>query len=405
MSTMTRNDPGAPMTMNVTTSNGPVASITITELADAMEQHYRKDSQKNADVRDKIKLVRKVLSIVEKGVGLSTVASLEQENIDDIIRQFEECNVQHKPNTQQNRLRMLFAIIRCAYNELGILRVMPRLPSLPQIDELPKSESTMSPPNEDIRRYFDQLAADNTWRGQRQYVVTCIIYLTRLPESVACGLRLEDVDLKTRTLRYRVRYRSQPIESRPVKTLCFGDDLALIFVSWIPQTGCEWLIPGWRRKGPMNHRGGGRWSLLGRHKVACRAAGIRPFSLLQLRRAGKEQVALAPPFAFLARGVVLRGEGERPLINGRDVHRLTGPQYQVVDDLINAGTKGLSFEELTAKKSDAAKTLKRLLNTRPEFAPFFALAGRRGVRYHYLPMGSATINARRFHDPKPQISQ
>jgi len=375
--------------MTTATANYRGAALSMADFTEAIVRHYRE----NGAVRDTLKLIRRVLRILEKEVGVRTVAALEHDEIDDLLRRFNEHNAHLAPHTQVNRERMLHAIIRQGH-ELDLLRVQPHLPALRQIAELPKGKRTLPPAPECVQQLMNHLASDDTWRGRRLHTLTSLVLLAKISVTVATRLRASDVDLPRRTIWCRRRWRGKSLESVVPKPVRISDDLAQVLEAWIPLARCEWLIPGYLRQGHWSRLGGVIWTPLGRLKAACRDAGIPEITFEQLRRFHAEQVKPHLPFATIAARVILKGRGEAPIVEGTPVPRLTSSQFNVVKALIDAGEEGLSWAEITRHKADAVKTLKRLVRTQPHWAPFFNLAEKRGARYYFVPAGRVPSNSR-----------
>jgi hypothetical protein len=104
----------------------------------------------------------------------------------------------------------------------------------------------------------------------------------------------------------------------------------------------------------------------------------------------RQQVAITPSapaeMAPSPPSVELKGQGKPPLVLGKERRVLTGPQYDVIQALLDAGSGGLNKDEVEDKSrhSDARKILKRLVDSDPAWAKVISFAGRTGGRYHIL---------------------
>jgi hypothetical protein len=95
-----------------------------------------------------------------------------------------------------------------------------------------------------------------------------------------------------------------------------------------------------------------------------------------------------------AAAIQLQGQGECPIVKGK-----TKPQYNVVQTLLEAGTAGLTKDELVAKSGhgDARGILKRLIKDK-DWASAISLARKTGGRYRTNPHLSTPLSARRNPD-------
>jgi integrase len=346
------------MTMPTTAATKP---MTIARFAEDIVRHY----QEGGTVRDTLKLVRVVLSILETDAGVRTVAELERDNIADILRRFEASNANLSPHTRANRLRMLCAIIRRGH-KLGLLRSVPPLPVTPQVDELPGGARTLPPTEDDVHRLMAHLAADETWRGRRLYVLASIVLLTRVAVEVATRLRVADVDFAAKKILCRKRWRGKSLESVEPKPVYLPDRLAEMLREWIPETKCEWIIPGYRREGHWSRLGGGVHTPLGRLKTAGRAAGVKPISFEQLRRFRADNPEFTLPAASSQprqEPAVRLGKPNKPVFAfGKEKPPLSQSAHTIVSALLRAGTEGLTAKEIETKCKFGGwrKTLMRL---------------------------------------------
>lgn len=91
--------------------------------------------------------------------------------------------------------------------------------------------------------------------------------------------------------------------------------------------------------------------------------------------------------------VVLRGPTDCPLVLGREVPRLTQPQYDVIQALVAAGEKGLSLDQLKrlSGHDTAEKTLKGLAKNKKltEWKRVILLPGKPYCRYRLLFLSNA----------------
>lgn len=359
----------------------PTAPMPTAEFADTIVEHFRVTGH----VRDTLKLVRRVLGILEKDLGVKTVAELERPDIDDIARRFDQRNAGLSPYTRASRLRILCRVIRVGH-AAGLLRTLPRLPKPPQSDELPPGKRTQAPPAEAVGRLMVQLAADKSWLGRRQHALTSLVYLAKIPLEVATRIKIADVNLEKKTILTRRRYRGKSLDEVEPREVGISDDLVKILAVWIQQAGCEWLIPGSRREGPWNSRGTGLGSPMDRLRRACKAAGIQPITFEQLRRFHAETARPSLPFATFSARVILTGPSTPPIVNERPQPVLTRAQYNVIKALWGAAPGRLSKRELIDRSghTDAVNILKAVRAFNDDWRSVIDLPGEPGKGYGLL---------------------
>jgi hypothetical protein len=83
------------------------------------------------------------------------------------------------------------------------------------------------------------------------------------------------------------------------------------------------------------------------------------------------------------RRVMLRGPGDRPIVNSVEKRPLTLAQYDVVKALLEAGERGLSKDELDrkSKHGDARRILKRLAESDSDWKAVISFPGLPGGGY------------------------
>jgi len=84
--------------------------------------------------------------------------------------------------------------------------------------------------------------------------------------------------------------------------------------------------------------------------------------------------------------IVLNGQGKSVTVNGIQKPALTSAQYDVVQTLLQAGSKGLSKDELPnkSKHGDAVRILGRIAAIDADWKAVVGLAGKPGGRYRIL---------------------
>ncbi len=83
--------------------------------------------------------------------------------------------------------------------------------------------------------------------------------------------------------------------------------------------------------------------------------------------------------------IILRGQGEKPIVLGKEKAVLTKPQYTLVQALRDAGDDGLTKDQLERRCGGGARsTLERLRKSDPAWAKVLPMPRKAGVRYRIL---------------------
>lgn len=122
--------------------------------------------------------------------------------------------------------------------------------------------------------------------------------------------------------------------------------------------------------------------------LKCLDSSVPPRGTAQDTAQGSNQTPPNPatPTAQTESGSVkLFGPAERPIVNGREQDMLTPPQYDTVLAAIEAGTRGLTKDELDTNsgRGDARKILDRMRKL-PDWDSVIKMAGKTGGRYRIL---------------------
>jgi integrase len=302
------HDLGAPTDRGVSTPNpngkDPRAPTSLRELAERVrdsykeEYAYRERYQDRMDVPSSPRSVSRVFDMLIINLGKSWASELQDPAL---IREFQDCEAftRLSPSTQRGRLATLKSIMNRS-KERGWLSSVPTeaFPNLSVSRETPRGVRSLPPSPDDAHSLMNHLASADAWRDRRLHILVSLVLLAGTPDIVARRLSLADVDLASKTIWCRRRWRG-PIESVKPKPIRIGDEVAAIIEPWIPFTGGEWLIP--------NHRRTGRWSTrhpifgpLGCLEAACRTIGIEPITFEQLRRFHDEHAVPYLPFPGIA---------------------------------------------------------------------------------------------------------
>jgi hypothetical protein len=89
------------------------------------------------------------------------------------------------------------------------------------------------------------------------------------------------------------------------------------------------------------------------------------------------------PGALRPKAIELRGQGQRPIVLGKEKRTLTNAQYDAVQALLSAGDVGLTKDELDRKSGhgDTRKVLKRLADSDDDCSKVIHFPGETGKGY------------------------
>jgi integrase len=169
------------------------------------------------------------------------------------------------PETAQSHLRCLSGI--CTYGVFkGFIRKDPfdlySVKEYVRADSRPPSvKRQFSRPGADIRRLLEQAneeAGGGSWEAGRLQAYCFNLFLTGMRPGEVQRLEVADVDLRRLIIDIHPKLvpgRNGPIWWRPKTVgssaaIPIGDRLAEVLGLWVPRTGCQWLYPGKRLRGP-----------------------------------------------------------------------------------------------------------------------------------------------------------
>lgn len=189
------------------------------------------------------------------------------------VTAIKQANPQWGAASLRSYLRCLRAMTRRA-KKAGWLRVDPfeldPIPTWVRDDARaarPKPQWSIGPAG--VRRVLelaDREAAAGEWgAGRLRAYVWALLALGMRPGELQ-RLEVWDVDLDRRTV--TIRAKDVPVQGKPDRwwrpktvgsgaTIPIGEHLAAVLAEWIPRTGCRWLFPGTKRRGPWTSGGPG----------------------------------------------------------------------------------------------------------------------------------------------------
>ena len=285
-----------------------------------------------------IRQIRQVLREF-RGVGVGTTSELTSA----AIARWKRANPGRSPVTTRSHLRCLRAMCARAKKE-GRLEVNPF--DVDRLEEWCRPDApTARPPRrwsltpEEIRRVLEradaEASADDWAAGRLRAYIWTLLLLGMRPGELQ-RLEVRDVDVARRTV--TIRPKAVPVRHKPDRwwrpktvgsaaTIPMGERLAAVLAGWIPHTGCRWLVPGLKRRGPWTSGGPGVRPL-----DQVRALGDRAGVKLW-QKSGRKTVGT------IARGAGLTGLERKGLFRHAD--EATGDLYdeQSVDALRPAAAK------------------------------------------------------------------
>lgn len=327
-------------------------------------------------------------------MGVKTTAELEAIDIAD---RTSKANPYQRERSRNWLTGTSNAILRRGH-ELGLLKTLPPLPTVNSKGRLPKGDRTNPPSRALFDRLLETLKADDTWEGLRLLVLVMIVALAGIPLRPALAVLVTDVDLAAGVIWIRKTSGwAAPLPRRESQTKRIAIAIPACIIPalrrWLPQTGCEWLFPGLKRKGPWPIPGSWAGSPLGALRAACTRAGIKKgITFESLRRFFKENAETAVPMGRPAPAehtIQVGAAGEPTTIDGQSVKPLTAPQRAIIEALLNAGEDGLSEGEIRdlTSRGGARNTLVRLKKSDPLWDAIVVLPGIPHGRYRIAAAG------------------
>ena len=97
---------------------------------------------------------------------------------------------------------------------------------------------------------LDTEATKGSWEAGRLQALVYTYAFTGLRKCEALHLEQIDVDLSGRTLLTSAKPDWRPKTVRSAARLPLAPPLAEVLARWLPRTGCQWVFPGRRLRGP-----------------------------------------------------------------------------------------------------------------------------------------------------------
>ncbi len=122
-----------------------------------------------------------------------------------------------------------------------------------RLDSRPSSRPPVHRSAAEIGRVLelaDAEASEGSWQAGRRQALVYTYAFTGLRKCEALHLEVADIDLFGRTLVIAPKLNWRPKTVRSAARLPLAQPLADVLARWLPRTGCQWLFPGRRLKGP-----------------------------------------------------------------------------------------------------------------------------------------------------------
>ncbi|HKI16797.1 MAG TPA: tyrosine-type recombinase/integrase [Isosphaeraceae bacterium] len=139
---------------------------------------------------------------------------------------------------------------------------------------------------EQVHRMLAQADAEaslGSWQAGRLQALVWTYAFTGLRAGEALNLRVADVDLIRRVLTVQPRSTWRPKTVGSARRIPLIEPAAEVLDRWTPRTGCEWLFPGIKLRGPWINGGPGVKALDHVRELG-RRAGVEHATILGFRK-------------------------------------------------------------------------------------------------------------------------
>lgn len=239
-------------------------AITIAAFEREIRSHHAGKDHAPSTLRQVDFLLREL-----RAAGVRRTSDIRTSTITEIKRR----NPRWSPASLRSYLRALRAMCRRA-KKSGWLRVDPF-----DLDPIPtwvRDDARAAPAKRhwslgpaEIRRVLelaDREAESGDWCARRLRAYVWALLMLGMRPGELQRLEVWDVDLARRVV--TIRAKDVPVQGKGERwwrpktvgsaaTIPIGDRLAGVLAEWIPQTGCRWLFPGTKRRGPWTSGGPG----------------------------------------------------------------------------------------------------------------------------------------------------
>lgn len=134
-----------------------------------------------------------------------------------------------------------------------------------------------------VLELVDSEAAGGTWAAGRLQALVYTYAFTGLRRAEALHLEHNDIDLVRRVLTVRPKPTWRPKTLASSARLPIAAPLAAVLALWMPRTGCRWVFPGARLRGPWAGGPPGA-TPLDQVRAAGERAGVENLTILAFRK-------------------------------------------------------------------------------------------------------------------------
>ena len=155
-----------------------------------------------------------------------------------------------------------------------------------RLDARPRPKTPAHRSAEQIGRLLELLDAEaggGAWEAGRLQALVYTYAFTGLRKTEALMLEQIDVDLSDRTVTIQPKPDWRPKTVKSAARLPLAPPLAEVLARWLPRTGCQWVFPGRRLRGPWTGGPQGR-KAIDEIRSAGQRAGIGGLTILGFRK-------------------------------------------------------------------------------------------------------------------------
>ena len=163
---------------------------------------------------------------------------------DDAVRRFDAVLRSTGARNRDGRYALLRRICKLGVGD-GLLGSMPYFRAVRSPRDQPKDGRIKASSRDELMRtwHYLKFRSEDTWKGGRLFVLFATLQQAGTRRRETLRLRKADVVLDESTM--WIRPRKGPPVPVPI-----SDRLKSILAWWLPRTGCDWVFPGDRLKGP-----------------------------------------------------------------------------------------------------------------------------------------------------------
>jgi integrase len=358
---------------------------------------------------------RTVLRILRTKAGICSTADLD----DDAIRRFQRAIARKKVRERNS----LLTSCRALCNRLVRLRLLESCPYFPPTTHPSKFKSAVPAVPlsvADVNRYLAHLAGrisgtpHEAWQALRLYTLVSLIVSTGVFRGEVFAIRVDDVDLDSRTI--GIRRRQNLIDSAFPRVVPISEKLLPVLTEWMARVGCDWLFPGNRRKVPWNGAGTADRSTPYWHlRETAREAGLPHLTFKMLQQFYRKHVEPAVNCIDLPclrdkapdrPAIELTGPGKAVLLPGVSMPPIGDVEYDAISVMLAAGRDGLSKDQMAHRCEYGAwrNYLADLVKSHDYWKAVILMAGKPYGRYKIAWISSRVTHVAQLLPPSDKAS-